>query len=321
MPVQTLDALVGVAKQSAKGTIATNPTFACGISGGPILTTEVENEKVPATSGKRIATSAYRSRVGNGAEFDVPAYQKGIGLLLLGAMGAVATTGAGPYTHTFTPGDLPYLTIFRKYIGRIEAVKDVKIDELKLAWDGPNPLEVSVAGPGTLWSKPATFVPTTDETGTANYFTPVGGSLKLDVDGAVPVEAQITKGEITVKNSAEGEPLAVSIMNSIVSEGVMEAEVGLTVVPDDLADWNAALTGTPAGTSASETIVTGSFDLTFKCGTDTLQVVGTKVPFIIEHPEGSPEGGRAELEAAGLILGDVSTASFKFVLTNSQATY
>ena len=33
-------------------------------------------------------------------------YQQGMGALLKACFGAVATTGSGPYTHTFTPGDL-----------------------------------------------------------------------------------------------------------------------------------------------------------------------------------------------------------------------
>lgn len=44
-------------------------------------------------------------------------YDHGIGLLFTWLLGAVSTTGAGPYTHTFTPGDLSD-DFFTMQIGR-----------------------------------------------------------------------------------------------------------------------------------------------------------------------------------------------------------
>lgn len=325
MTVQTLLAWIGLALQAQKGTEAANPTFASGISGGPILTNNIEHEVSPATSGKRFHTAADRVGVANGVEAELPAYEEMIGLILYAAMGAIATTGAeAPYAHAITTGDeLPWLTVFRKYggDGKLTGVKDVKLGELKLAWDGPKPLEVSIGGVGCDFFIPPTFVPGTDETGSADYFTPVGGSLKVDVVGGDAAEANIIKGEISVDNGVEGEPISTGVQNAIVSEAVQESEIALTVVPDDLDYFYECLFGAAAGTDVSEVIVIGSFDLTFKCGTATLQVLGENVPFIIEHPDGEPDGGRAELELAGIVLGDDSDVALKFILTNDVADY
>ena len=47
-----------------------------------------------------------------GGTIETPLTYKGLGLLLKAAMGSVATTGSGPYLHTFTPSaTLPSLTI------------------------------------------------------------------------------------------------------------------------------------------------------------------------------------------------------------------
>src|SRR5689334_21838765 len=41
-----------------------------------------------------------------GGEVGLELYDRGVGLLLKHMFGTVNTSGAGPYTHTFTPGDL-----------------------------------------------------------------------------------------------------------------------------------------------------------------------------------------------------------------------
>ena len=59
-------------------------------------------------SGQRALRSAQWTAGNVDIEFDVgmELYQQGTGLLFRHMFGAVSTSGSGPYTHTFTPGDL-----------------------------------------------------------------------------------------------------------------------------------------------------------------------------------------------------------------------
>ncbi len=88
MPLQKKLARVGLAKQSAKGTAATNATFAFGIRDGGVFSAELPQEREEITqSASLIAPAANRGLVVPGAEFGTRAYAGSIGLLLYAALG------------------------------------------------------------------------------------------------------------------------------------------------------------------------------------------------------------------------------------------
>ena len=325
MPIQKITAVSGIAKQSARGTLAANPTFAHGVSGGQQISVEPSQSPLEVTSGKRAATNVIREGVKNGGSIESPAYLKSLGLYLLGAMGTDTVTGSGPYVHTFTTGDLPYLSVFSKGIGAtIQAVRDCKVDELSLKWDGAKPVELSVKVQGTVFSYPATFNAATDESGSESFLVPVGGSFQIDTLGNTLVSARVTKGELTIKNNVSTIDPAASIESDDVFEGVQEHEVKLTIVPDDLAEFRKVITGSATGTSVSSTVPTGSLSLSFKenAGTGGLVVTGSKVAFLTQFPDADPKGGAVELELSGMAVIPVGgTSPLTYALTNAQASY
>ena len=85
----------GIAKQSGKGVIAANPYFAFGLAGGA-LTVDVTQEPDKLTSAYIASAGAYRSKIANGAKFETRAFEKSIGLLLLGALGESTPSGGAP---------------------------------------------------------------------------------------------------------------------------------------------------------------------------------------------------------------------------------
>lgn len=85
----------GIAKQSGKGVIAANPYFAFGLAGGA-LTVDITQEPDKLTSAYIAAAGAYRSKIANGAKFTTRAFEKSIGLLLLGALGESTPSGGAP---------------------------------------------------------------------------------------------------------------------------------------------------------------------------------------------------------------------------------
>lgn len=326
MPVQTFTAQTGIAKQASKGTLAANPTFAHGLTGGSPISVDISNTPLEVTAAKRAQHNVIREGVANGASIEAPAYIKSLGLYLLGALGAVVTTGASaPYTHTFATGDLPYLSVFAKGIGsNNEAVRDCKIDELTLKWEGNKPVNVSVKVLGTTFSYPAAFTPTTDETASEAFLVATGGTFQIDVIGSTLAAARITGGELTIKNNISPIDPAASIEADDVYEGVQEHSLKLTIVPDDLAEFRKTVTGGASGTSVANTTPTGSVSLTFKenAGTGQLAVTGSKVAFMTAFPDADPKGGPVTIELAGMALMPTGgTAPLVYALQNAQATY
>lgn len=325
MPLQTLSALIGVAKQAARGTLAANPTFAHGLSGGSPISVEPEQNVLEVTSGKRVQSAMTRDSVANGAAVQAPAYMKSLGLYLLGALGSVTTTGTGPYVHTYATGDLPYLSIFAKGIGAdIEAVRDCKIDELTLSWEGASPVQISASASGTVFSYPATFTPTTEETGSTSFLVPVGGTFEVDVVGSTPVSARVVAGELVIRNNVEAVNGSAAIEAADIVEGIQEHTLSLTIVPDDLAAFRKVITGSASGTSVSGSVPYGSVNLVFKenGGTGQLAVTGAKVAFMTAIPEVSTTGGAVQIELAGTaVMPSGGTAPLVYALTNAQASY
>lgn len=322
MTIQSALALVGVAKQTAKGSAAASPTFGHGVTGGTVMQVEIQQELEDHTTGKRQSPGVNRTGVVPGMDFQFRAHPKSLGLYLFGALGAKATTGAGPYEHTFSLGDdLPYLTVFGSYGGSHYAVEDCKVDSLAISWENANPLEVSVSGTGTDVAFPATFTPGTDEA-VAAYFTAASGTFKVDVDSGTPLTAPIESGEVSISNSVEAIMLSGAVTPADVTVGRQEVEVTLDLVVPNLDDWRTLLTGSAAGTTIEDAVIYGSFECVFTNGTDSLKLTSTRVAFVTEFPEANPTGGAARLSLAGLIpLTTAGNGGFTAVLTNAQASY
>jgi hypothetical protein len=440
MALQVGKDVFGLAKQSGKGTIAANPYFTFGLAGGGIAA-EVKQEPDKLTSAYLSPAGAFRSEIANSAKFDTRAFQKSLGLLLYGALGACSTSGGAPavaavlttaltgvnndltflaktagtagnsitvalvatgndtplsvdvassaitvnlatgsggavtstatevrnainvdaeaaalitaslapgnsgsgvvtalsaanlaggaaaggggaYTHVITLGSsLSYLTAFQeKGDGTLIAVQDCKVDEVELSWEGNKPVKVTAGLVGGLLSFPATMTATVDETAAADYFTPVGGTFKYDVDSSTPAEADVLGGKVTVKRNAEAKYFSGSIDAGDVFEGVCDVEVALTVIPEDMTLWRNVVTGSTSGTAVQSTPLYGSLELNFVRGADSLKIECANVAFIADMPEANPDGGAAEIELAGIAF-RVAGTPLTATLVNAQATY
>ena len=326
MPLQKIGMVVGFAKQSAKGTIAANPTFTHGLTGGSPLVVDSQQSALDVTSSKRVQNNVYRDTVKNGANIQALCYLKTFGAYLLAAIGADTVTGAGPYVHTYSTNDLLYFTVFVKGVdGTIEAVKDCKLDELGLKWDGSKPVEMTAKFMGTNFSYPATFVATVNEENSESFLTPLGGAFTIDPIGSTLVAATVVGGELTIKNNLSPVDPSATVEASDQWEGVQEHSLKLTVIPDDLLAFRKTVTGAGAGTAASVTAPLGSVSLTFKenaAGTGGLVVTGSKIAFLTAFPDADPKGGPIQVELAGLaVLPTAGTAPLVYVLTNGQTAY
>jgi hypothetical protein len=324
MAIQSALATVGVAKQSAKGTAATVATFAHGLTDGAILSVEVDQSLEEHTSGRRSSGDVNRVGVMAGIDFSARAHSKSTGLWAFGALGAIATTGAGPYTHICTLGDdLPYLSTFGTQAGNFYRVQDVKVDSLGFSWDANEPLTMAVSGMGTIASVLASSYTITNDDSAASYWRPVGGTFSVDVDGASGTAAtsKITSGEVTISNNADTVMVSGTITPDDVIVGRQDVECSFEVVPDDLNLWRTIFAGTSAGTTASSSVLYGTFSCEFVNGADTLTIASTRVAFTCDFPDADAAGGTLTLSLAGLAVQNGATSPVTVTLVNTQATY
>jgi hypothetical protein len=323
MPIQSALALVGAAKQTAKGSPGSNPTFSHGITDGAVMTVEVAQELESRTSGTRFAPAVNRTGIMPGMDFTCRAHASSVGLWLFGALGAAGVSGSAPnFTHAFSLGaDLPYLTAFGKLENTIYKVSDFKVDSLEVSWSENEPVEVAVSGMGCAIDLAGTFTPgTSDEF--ATYMRPAGGSFQIDVDGSTLAAAKVTGGSVSINNSLAPVMLSGTLTPGDVFPGQQAVEVSLDVTPENLEDWRAILTGTPTGTTVSSTPVYGSFSIQFTDGTKTLTLASSRVAFTTEFPTADAAGGPITLSLAGLVvLGAAGETPFTATLTNGVASY
>ena len=129
-----------------------------------------------------------------------------MGLYLLAALGNVVTSGAGPYDARDHARHAPSPTSRssrRRATTPSSPSGTPRWTSSTIAWEGNKPLDVAAKLVGGVLSFPASFAAGTDECDRSNYFTPVGGSFKVDVDGATLAAVPVTGGKITVKRGAQ----------------------------------------------------------------------------------------------------------------------
>jgi hypothetical protein len=320
-------ALVGAAKQTAKGSPAANPAYAHGVSGGQVMTLEIEQEPDDVTAGSRVYAQVNRTSATAGADWESRLYPASLGLWLYATFGNLVTTGAGPYSHAFTAGDdVPYLTTFGRFGPDYYSVQDFKVDQAEMSWDGTEPVEFSLSGMGTIpeFAGPTAWTPTTDDS-RSRYLVPVGGTFELAAAGPVPVTARVRAGSISISNNLETILLSGSVVPEDVHVGRQEYEVSLTVVPENMNLWRETVTGAANGTEVDQCPVFGSFSVEFVDPCDpaavSLTIEGLKVAFMADFPEADPGGAPAELELSGVPILPASGAALTATLVNAVATY
>jgi hypothetical protein len=311
---------IGVAKQTAKGTAATNPTYAHGVMDGGFQL-QPEQARVAVTSGTRVAPQVDRTKAIAKVSFTTRMFTKSTGLWLLGGLGSDSVTGAGPYTHTITGANaLPYLTVWAWLDSQVVSVRDFVVDSIEISWDGSTPPSMKIDGAGTIATFGATFTPTTDDT-RGSYLLTAGGSFKVDTTTSTPVVAPITKGSVKLSNNSGEVMVSGTVVPNEYFPGVREWEIDATLVPTDVSDWRKIVTGASGGTTVTETPQYGSSEFNFIDGTSSLKIATPRTAFAADFPNAIAGGGPALVELSGLTVLPSSGAELTHTLINGIATY
>jgi hypothetical protein len=140
---------IAIAKQTAKGTLATAPTVKFKLSAVPSLAPTKNRGRYNVTDIGRTPGPGYTSLLAGGGGFQVYAEPSALALIWYLILGANADSGTTPnYTHTGTPGtDLPFCTIWSHVAGNItEKFGDCKLGSVVLEGTAGNPYTLAVDG-------------------------------------------------------------------------------------------------------------------------------------------------------------------------------
>ncbi len=305
--IQKRLALVGLAKQTAKGSAAANPTYDFGLLDGSAFDGEIGQDREEITLDTLTSPGVNRTTFDPGADFSTRAYPQTTPLLLFGALGAIATSGpvATVYTHIITPGtDMSYFTLFGRQGSDYVKVADCKLDELTLSFDGAGPIELKTTWLGLefTWLASA-WAPGTAVRDSSGKLRGGGGTFQLMTNGDALVSASVKAGELTIASNIDAPHLANSIKPSDVVPGEKEITLATTLVPEDLLLWRRILTGTPGGTTISEAEIYGQFSYKFMLDANNdLTIAALRVGFSGDFPEADAAGGALELELEGVCV-------------------
>jgi hypothetical protein len=327
-PVGNWYAKVYLAKQLARGTPASTPTFAHAVTGGAVITAEEEVAQLEASTTVRMRIGAWRQRIEPRVDLECYPTPKAVGLWLLAALGGYTVQGSGPYTHTFTPSPLglPYLTVWDERLpAGAERAKatDVRVTNLELSWDGTSPARLKVDGValGLQLTGVTVGTPTHDETVVTDLFGPLGGEFRLDPVGSSPVTASVTQGSLKVTTGAEALYVADSVTPADAPAKLCEVELSLTLVPDDFAEWRELLKGAGSGDVGSALgYGAASAELVTPSGA-SLAVTLPRCKWAADLPEVAPAGDPVTLEMSAVAYAAASADLPALTLTNDVASY
>jgi hypothetical protein len=288
-----------------------------------MLATGLEQESDAITYASRISGDENRMGVNPGLSLGTRLYPRSSGLLLYGALGTIVTTGAGPFTHTITPGaTLPYITAYSQLDTEYHNIADCKINELKVGWQGRGPVDVDATLMGVTWTGyTASWTPTADESGVTRFIAP-GGTFKLHASSGSFADAAITAGEITISNNLVPIPLSKAVTPDDIFEAEQTIDCSFTLMPASTIEFRRALTGADAGTTFTGQPVYGSFEVKFiiTAATTELTLTGTRVAFFPEYPSADPAGGPAEIVMVGRVKKPAGVA-LTALLVNQTTSY
>jgi Phage tail tube protein len=241
------------------------------------------------------------------------------GLIAYAALGALSTTGAGPYVHTITPAQRPpYLTV-RKNLGAgtiIDQYNDVTIGTLELSGGAGQACMAKFACMGL-----AAVLGTTDSTAAVvsdHVYTYPEVSVSLGGSAPNTVEAF----SLNSNNNADFIQADNSLTPYDVVLGRLEVNGSYTILLESDADYRRFHTGTTGGTAFTTTLSSQALDISLTNGTNIIHAICAGIT-LTAYPVPPDTSGKPIRVAATFVslpqavIGDY----LKFTVQNSTTTY
>lgn len=281
----------GIGKQTAKGTPQTTPKFRMRLTGG-VVVPDPQIIDLPETD-----SSIQRSRavkVGQQIAGAIEGFVRTdeLGLLAYGALGANATTGVGPYTHTATAAAAaPYFTLYSIYdtTALVDRYVDCRITEFGIS-----------GGAGQALAYSAAFLGITSTHGDTDPGAPAPSTLEPLVYPHVTVSFNGATTDIveafSIKSMKVGQAILgdTGMVPSDVVLGRWSVEGTLRVLFETDAIWRLWLTASTSGTATSQAMATAALSITASRAAASDQFVATvtaaeiRKVTLVPDPAGNP---------------------------------
>lgn len=293
--------LVGLAKQSAEGTIPTTSDYALPVFSGrpqPVQTID----RVQVTDAASMIGDPFKAGDEHWvADLVVPAFAAPLGRILSMLWPTDTISGTGPYTHPFS-GLGSATAWFAAYSDVLAGALDEtfeagKCTGLSFSADGSGgPLRVGVRMIGKRPTVAAWTIGGQAVLGDG-YFTAKGATLKYEVDAGTPV-AETNIGSFAVDIAREGAPIptADSVSVSLIRQGLVVPSFTMQLIYEDWEAYRATFYGAVGGSTPSTTIVAGSVELNFVHSVQAGWSFKLEIPKAVlaaEPPQ--PDAGGSEL--------------------------
>ena len=325
--------MFGIGVQSGPAAAEPAASFPAS-SDSPGIDASTTTAPARVTNGRRDTTiDRYISGSESKATVTTLAFPRMLGLLLYSALGSVATTGSGPYTHDVTMGDnLPALT-FTQQVGApdaaLQTLDGCKVDNVTIEAEGTTPpsVQMELAGCAAKWLAETTWQGEAFDESEGYYRTTDAEVLFSLTDGnavAVPASVVLSKLSLAIANNVSAGTGFGEVEPRLQQEGAATVTCSLEGTTDSTDLYRAVKTGSASGTEIANTIVTGALQVTFEHSSNSDWSFTAKLPAIpwtIEAMNVSVEGGPFDLRLStdGAIA--VNGTSIEFLVVNGVQSY
>jgi hypothetical protein len=247
-----------IGRQSAKGTAQTTPKFKLRVTGG-VIVPQLQVLDLPETDSSIQRSRAVKVGLAIGGAVEGFIRSDEFSFLSYLHMGAVTTTGAGPYTHTITAAtQLPYATIYNAFdsTALVDRLVDCKLTELSAQGGAGQALSYSAAFAGISWTggetDPASPSPSSVEPLVYPNVTVTFGGVTTDIVESFSVRS------VRVAQAVQGDT---GMSPADVVTGRWSVDGRLRILFETDAIWRDWITDSPTGTAPSQAISTAALNI------------------------------------------------------------
>lgn len=313
--------ILGIGKQTAKGTPQTTPKMRVRLTGGAVVP-DPQLLDLPETDSsiQRSNTVKVGQQIAGAIEGFIRTDE--IPLLAYAALGANNTTGVGPYVHTATATNAaPYMTLYSVYdsTALVDRYSDMRISEFTVRGGANQALGYTATWLGITadmgQTDPGTPAPSAvDPLVYPNVLVTLGGSTSDIVESF-----EITSTKVT--EAIQGDT---GMVPSDIVHGRWSVAGTMTILFETDAKWRLWLTGATGGTVSSPTLATEA--LTILCQrtalTDEVSFVATAIELRQIGLAPDPSGSPLRMTYAFSMKPQVTIANtFSIVTKNNVTTY
>lgn len=335
MPVATAanSFLVGLHTESSETTASATPAYSMAVYSADAGPVEALN-RIEITDASSIIGDPYKGPQSWASTFETPAYSASLGTILTGLYPTDTYTPGTPSTHAFSGlgGTQLWQSVYTEWTNagakEFTGSKGLCTGITFSASNEGGPLRVSASHVGQSWAVTGWTASAADNLDDGYLqMQATGAKFELDVD--TPNSNPSTQPEkirnfsLSITRGITPEPVVDSFPVTVLGQGKVEFAFSAELLWTSWDAYQATYFGAVGGTSASETIVYGAAEMTFKhstAATHEFRIYIPKIAFRVTNPTPDASGGPIVLAVTGEIAKPSSGDHVQPTLLNSVAS-